>query len=267
MSDAVDKVEDHAATIEEHPVAAWWAAVGQVANGLVHVVIGMIAISVARGAGGQADQAGAMRAIDSTPLGSIGLWACGLALLGLGIHQIAVAVGQARREKGEAVKSVGRAIAYFAVGSVGLVYATGGTADGEETAHSLSGDLMQTWWGSALLVLVGVVAFAIGVAMIVRGVRRSFLVDVQLSARSRPWFTALGVAGYVAKGIAVAAVGVLFVVAVAKRDPSAAGGLDGALKSFVGLPFGPVVLVGIAVGLILYGVFCLARARTVAPAR
>ena len=70
--------------------------------------------------------------------------------------------------------------------------------------------------------------------------------------------------GYVAKGIALGIVGGLFVAAAATADSDKAEGLDGALKSLVGVPGGQVVLIAIGAGLILYGLFCLARARTTA---
>ena len=67
--------------------------------------------------------------------------------------------------------------------------------------------------------------------------------------------------GYVAKGIAIAVVGVLFVAAAVTADPEKAGGLDAALKSLAALPFGTVILWLVGAGLIIYGVFCFARAR------
>ncbi|HJE51916.1 MAG TPA: DUF1206 domain-containing protein, partial [Tessaracoccus flavescens] len=57
-----ETVERHARKLEDSPVAAGVAAAGHVANGIVHAIIGLIAFSVARGAGGDADQSGAMRA-------------------------------------------------------------------------------------------------------------------------------------------------------------------------------------------------------------
>jgi len=71
----------------------------------------------------------------------------------------------------------------------------------------------------------------------------------------------LGVVGYVAKGIALFAVGVLFVVAAFTFDPEKASGLDGALKSLADLPFGIVILVAVGIGLIAYGLFLVARSR------
>lgn len=265
MSDGVlGDVQDKAKDVEHHPAAAWLAAAGHVVNGAVHAIIGAIAIGVAQGGGGSADQSGAMRAINAHPLGSAALWFVGGALLALAVYSLAVAVGEVTRKKRDAAKSAGRAVTYVVVGAAALTYATGGTADGEETTESLSSVLLQSWWGSALLILAGVVIFAIGAAMMGRGITRSFLKDVELPAGYRTPFTVLGVAGYVAKGIAVAIVGVLFIVAVFSRDPEDTGGLDGALKSLVGVPGGQAAIIAIGVGLILYGVFCLARARTTA---
>jgi len=72
---------------------------------------------------------------------------------------------------------------------------------------------------------------------------------------------ALGVTGYVAKGIALGVVGVLFAVAAVTSDPSEATGLDGALKALAALPFGVVVLTAVALGLMAYGAYCAVRAR------
>ena len=266
MSDGgvIGSVQGAAKDVEEHPAAAWAAAAGHVVNGVVHAIIGGIAIGIARGAGGSADQSGAMRAIKDNPLGAAALWLVAGALFALALYSLAVAVGEVSRKKRDAAKSVGRAVMYAVVGSAALVYALGGTADGEETTESVSAELLQSWWGSALLVLAGVVIAVIGVAMMAKGVTRSFLKDVELPPRFRRSFTALGIAGYLAKGLAVVIIGVLFVVAVFTRDPEDTGGLDGALKSLVGVPGGQAVLVAIGVGLILYGVYCIARARTTA---
>ena len=71
----------------------------------------------------------------------------------------------------------------------------------------------------------------------------------------------IGQAGYVARGVAVAVVGLLFVVAAFTLDPTKASGLDGALKAFVALPFGEVLLVVLGVGRIAPGVFSVLRAK------
>ncbi len=67
--------------------------------------------------------------------------------------------------------------------------------------------------------------------------------------------TVLGTVGYVGKGIAVAVVGVLIVVAGVRSDPDQATGLDGAFDALRDLPAGSVVLVAVGVGFLAYGVY------------
>lgn len=262
-----EKVESTADQLGRHPAVVVAAAAGQVVNGIVHIIIGLIAIAVARGAGGTADQGGAMRAIDSTPAGSVGLWVAGIALLALALYSIAIATGEIREDAKEAVKSAGRGMTYGAVGGMAIIYANGGSSDGEETATSVSAELMSTTWGSWVLVIVGVAVLAVGGSMVAKGVRKTFLEDVDVSGQARRVFTVFGMAGYIAKGIAVGIVGILFVVAVITNDPEEAGGLDGALKKLTELPYGTFLLIIVGAGLITYGIFCFARARALARKR
>ncbi len=67
--------------------------------------------------------------------------------------------------------------------------------------------------------------------------------------------------GYLAKGVALAVVGLLFVLAAARADPSQASGLDGALKTLGQQPGGPVILVAVGLGFVAYGLYSFARAR------
>ena len=70
----------------------------------------------------------------------------------------------------------------------------------------------------------------------------------------------VGVVGYWAKGVALAIVGVLFVIAAFTRDSHQAGGLDTAVKTLDRMPFGDALLWLVGIGLIVYGVYCGVRA-------
>ena len=72
-----------------------------------------------------------------------------------------------------------------------------------------------------------------------------------------------GMVGYIARGIAFAVLGVLIVWAGWANDPEEAGGLDAALRTLGEQPAGSVLLILVGVGLALYGVYSLARARYV----
>ncbi len=256
---ATGRAQDAAAGAERHPAAKWVKGAGQIANGVVHFVIGAIALGVAFGGGGSADQSGAMQAIQESPLGSVALWAVGLALLALALLAFVTGVAESRRDWKDALKEAGRGIAYAAVGATALVAANGGSSDGEAQTQSFSAQLMANPFGALLVGLVGAGIAAIGVYFIVKGAKRKFREDVAPPSRWRRLVDILGTAGYIAKGVAVVIVGSLFVIAAVRHDPQEAGGLDGALQSLTTVPGGVIALIAIAVGLMLYGVYCFAR--------
>lgn len=81
------------------------------------------------------------------------------------------------------------------------------------------------------------------------GLRRSLLV------------TRLGRVGWVALGVAYGTTGVLLVVAAVRYDPAQPVGLDAGLTALGAQPFGQVLLLILALGLALFGVYCLFDAR------
>lgn len=281
--DALEGAQDFAERAERHPAAKWAARAGLVANALVHGIIGGIAIAIALGAGvtESADQGGAMRALRDTPLGAPALWFVGIALCLLAAQQVIAAIAESRAaqrqasaEDGDglrgkakqgaawkdAVRPLGRAVAYAAVGITALATASGEEPDGEEATEELSGELMEHIFGLIALGIAGVVVAAVGIAFLVRGIRRSFLDEVRPPRRWRTLVGVVGAVGYVAKGIAVTIVGVLFVIGAVQVDPTETGGLDGALQSLTTVPGGVFVLMAVGVGVMLYALYCLARA-------
>lgn len=66
--DTARRAEDAAEEVAEHPVFEGLARAGFVVSGLVHLLIGAIALRIALGSGGEADQSGALRSIASAPV-------------------------------------------------------------------------------------------------------------------------------------------------------------------------------------------------------
>lgn len=243
------------------------ARIGYVVLGILHLLIGGIAISIATGGSGEnADQGGAMQQIQQSPAGVFLLWLIVLGLLALAIWQIAEAVVErdpdTKKKWGHRVKFLGTAAAYIAIGATALVYALGGQSQSSESSQSFSAKLLAVPAGVALLVLVGLIVAAIGIAFIVRGFTKAFMKNLSSpGGTARSGIVAFGVAGYIAKGVAVGVAGVLFVIAALTHNPETAGGLDSALRTLAGLPHGPIILWIVGAGLVLYGLFCFARAR------
>ena len=63
------------------------------------------------------------------------------------------------------------------------------------------------------------------------------------------------------KGVALVLVGAMVAWAAATFDPARATGLDGALRTILGAPFGKVLLTLVAIGIAAFGAYCLVRAR------
>lgn len=233
--------------------------------GLVHIIIGTIAVSIATGGGGDADQDGAMEQIRSTPVGGLVLGMVAVALIALAVWQVAsglLARGRESRKWGMRVKLIGIAGAYLLIAGLALIFAFGGHVESETTLRALSAVILGAPGGIALLMILGLTVAGVGVGFIVIGFTRGFekTMDVP-DGPSRPAIIALGVAGYIAKGIAITVTGLLFVVAAWTQDPEKAAGLDAALRSLVDLPLGRAVLWVVGVGLAIYGVFSMVRAR------
>ncbi|WP_460511723.1 DUF1206 domain-containing protein [Frigoribacterium salinisoli] len=265
MTDTTDQARGAAARVQHSRPLRTAARVGYAVNGLLHVLIGVIALGIARGGGGEADQGGALGQLAGHPAGAALLWVIVVGLWGLGLFQLleaALVRGTDRDDWAERAKEGGKGIAYLAVGVTAFTVARGGSTDSSEQTQTLSARLLGAPGGVALLVVLGLAVVAIGGYFVVKGARQKFREDLVVpGGRQGRVVVGLGVVGYVAKGVVLVLVGALFVVAALQADPSEATGIDGALKALAGVPFGVALLVVVAVGLVAYGVFQFVRAR------
>jgi hypothetical protein len=234
-------------------------------NGLIHIVIGAIAVSIAFGGSGSADQGGALEALTATPAGALVLWVVVIGLWGLGVFQIleaALVRGTDKDAWVDRAKEGGKGIAYLAVGFTAFTAANGGQTNSGGQTQSLSASLLATPGGVILLVVVALVVVGIGVYFVVKGAKQKFLEDItEPQGTPKKAIKVLGIGGYIAKGVALVAVGGLFAVAAFTHDSSNATGLDGALKSLAELPFGVLILTAVGLGFVFYGVYCFVRAK------
>jgi hypothetical protein len=73
--------------------------------------------------------------------------------------------------------------------------------------------------------------------------------------------TGLGVVGYVAEGVALFLVGLLFIIATVNAHPQESTGLDGGLKALREQPYGVYLLTAVGAGLICYGLYLMVKAK------
>ena len=251
------------------------ARVGLIAYGLVHVLIGWLALQLAWGGGGEsADQSGALDTLSQTPVGGPLLWVLGIGLFALAAWQAAEVLrwrhtwsaSGDRRTKGvfRSVKGVAKAVIYAALGVLCLQVANGTEQSSSGSEEQATQDVFALPAGRFLVGTVALVVVGVAVYHVHKGLTKKFLEQIDLggcSSSARRHITRLGQIGYPAKGVALLVVGGLLLWAAITLDSDKAAGLDEALQTVRKAPLGTWLLTLIAVGLVAYGLFCFARAR------
>jgi hypothetical protein len=272
VHDAVARARE----VTDHPVLEHLARVGLVAYGVLHVLIGWLALRIAWSEHPRtedADQTGALQTVAGSPGGLVLLWVIGLGMLALALWQGGEVLrwwtgllDPRRRVRAAVVcaKCAAKAVVYAVLGVTALFFALGAEYDAADRFRNLTDEALEIPGGSALIVVVGVGVAAVGLYTLVRGLTGGFMKDVDLDAapdRWEPLIQRIGTAGYVAKGIAFAVSGGLLVYAAATEDVSTATGLDGAMNLIAAAPTGQWLLTAVAVGFAAFGLYALARAR------
>jgi len=261
------EVKNAARTTRNSPVLHFLARLGFAVSGLLHAIIGVIAIEIATGASGdEADQSGALGQLASKPGGEFLLWVVVIGLTALGLWLVVNAFVNpgltGRKRVARSLGNLGKAVVYFVIAFTALTFARGGTTDSATSTRTLSAKLLAAPGGVFVVFLIGLAIVGVGVYCIVKGATRRFKRDLAMPRGALGEATAvLAVFGYVAKGVALGVVGVLFIVAALTANPANATGLDGGLKALVALPFGPVILIVVGIGFIAYALYSLVRAR------
>jgi Domain of Unknown Function (DUF1206) len=246
---------------------------GMVCYGIIHILVGYLALRIAFGdQSEQADQRGALTEVGSGGGGKVVLWILAVGLFAYAGWQLLLAarsyqwVQKKSKRTRKRISAVVRAIIGVSIGitAVSLASGSSGGGSGDQQQKSRTAELLSLPAGRLLVGVVALVVIGVAVALVRRGVRKSFLKDLNtgdLPAGSQRWVTRLGVAGYIAKGLVLGIVGVLLGFAALHRNAGEAGGLDAALKTVASQPFGTAALVVVALGLAAYGVYCFAAAK------
>lgn len=241
--------------------------VGLISYGVVHLLVAFIIGQLAwTGRSEEASQSGAFQEMASTGFGVVMLWVTAAGLLTLTVWQAGEALwGHQDRKAGrertvKRISSAGKAVIYTVLAVSAVTTATGGaSSSGDDTEKTLTAQLMSAPFGRILVGAVGLGIVIAGGRLVYRGFKKKFVRD--LAGSVSQGVVRLGQFGYAAKGVALAGVGALFVAAAVSYDPNKAGGLDNALRTLRGAPYGPVVLTVIALGIGAFGLYCFAWSR------
>lgn len=246
------------------------ARAGFAASGILHLLVGAIAIRLAMGGSGNADFSGAVAELSTQPAGPFLLWASFAACAALALWQTSDAIFDYNRlptkdKAGKKAKAGAQALVFAGLALTLLSFARGmgSGADNQQAATDMTVSLMKAPGGVALLVVLGVAIAVTGVVYAIRGLRKSFEKHLAMPAdqKARTAVTVLGVTGYVAKGIVLFLTGLLIAIATLQAHPEDSTGLDGGLRALRDQPLGVYLLAAVGTGLICYGVFMIVRAR------
>lgn len=241
---------------------------GLVAYGLVHLMIGWLALQLAFGdRSGSASSTGALRELAQQPFGRVALWLVAIGMFILVLWRLIEAAFGYRDEDGakrlrKRIGSLGKAVIYGSIGLTGLKIAIGSGSKGG--TDSTTAQLMGLPAGQWIVGAVGLAIIGYGASLVVRAWQEKFAEHLDARGKSGDAGSAyllFGKLGYQAKGISIGIVGGLFVYAALTHDAKKSGGLDQALQKVLEQPFGPYLLAAMAAGIGCYGLFCFARAR------
>lgn len=247
------------------------ARVGLIAYGVVHLLIGWLAVQLAWGVGGSKspDPSGAMRTLADQPLGKFLLWLVAVGLVALALWQASDAVWGYRSRDGagrmsKQVTSGAKAVIYAVLGAGAASVALGSGSSSSQSQRQATSGVLAWPAGQVIVVGAGLVVIGVGVAAMVKGARKSFNEEIDtssMSATARKGVERLGQAGYIGKGVALGVVGGLLAYAALTFDRAKAPGLDGALQTILAQPFGRFLLTAVALGFVAFGVFAILQSR------
>jgi hypothetical protein len=249
-----------------------YARVGYVAKGVIHMMVGGLALAAALGsAGGVTDAAGALRAVARAPFGRPALVLVAVGLLGYAILRIVMGLfdpagrprtlGLAFIRMGEALS--GAAYLLLIWGAFELSLGRRGPPTGDARARVLSGEAMQLPGGAGLLMAAAITFTAVGGWFVGRAVLvRDVCRDLDVKRLGRTGCTIAGVfirLGSASQGIIFTWMGYLLFRAATAGDPGQARGMDGVLRLLEG--YGNGLLGLMAAGLMAVGVSAFIEAR------
>ena len=259
----------------DHPAVVKVGRIGWCAKGVVYLVAGWLALSIATKASGWTDAAageqeeasptGAIKTVASSSGGTALLWLLAAGMLLYAAWRVVSALLPGGIDGGAMLHRIGylvSAIVYstFAVSAVALARNSSVDQNGNTKVTDISASIMSHTAGRLVIGTVGVIIICVGLYRMKKG----FSLDVNdelnlggLSPTRVVWTKRIGAAGEIGRGIGFGLVGFFLVRSAITYVASEATGLDGALRRVATQPWGVFVVVAVGAGLVAYGTFCL----------
>ena len=249
---------------------AWFARFGLVARGVSYGIIGILALQLAVGSGGKTTtQRGALLEIAERPFGRAMLIAMIIGLASYALWRLVRAgIGHGTQDTdsaGERIAGAASGLGYIALSFTAVQILVGANSGGGTNSPKRTTGGVLDWTGGTLIVgTIGAILIGVALYQGYAGLSRKFLKDsntAQMSRHVERAFTAIGVFGHLARMVVFGLVGYGLAKAAINYNPREAIGLDGALSQVSHYSYGPVLLGGVAAGLIGFALYSVADAR------
>ncbi|HEX8295564.1 MAG TPA: DUF1206 domain-containing protein [Chthoniobacteraceae bacterium] len=245
---------------------------GYAAKSIIYLAVGLLSARAGMDGGKARDSRDVLQTIAEQPFGKILLTVLLAGIACYIIWRLILVFGPALTEGAKAwlvrIRSLLSAGTYSGLGIAAVKVLTGssskGGGGGESSARGWTTQLMDAPAGKWLVVAAGAGFIAYALAQWRRAWTRSFDKKLHLgslSAGARQTVTRISAGGIAARGVAFCLAGLFLVSAGLQADPSKARGLSGSLNALRDQPFGRWLLVGVALGLSGYGIYCALKAR------
>jgi hypothetical protein len=256
---------------EFSPLMEALTRIGYGTRGLIYITMGLLAVQVALGKGGAlASPLGAIAKIGKQPGGMVLLWVVLLGLISYSLWGVVRAVFDPLHKGNDMKGLIARAgFLASAFGYAILILPTYGYITGKSLASSGSQSqkmitsIMAMPWGRWAIGIIGLAALAAGLYQIYLGFKAGFDKQFEtyaLTPEQVKLATDVGRFGTAARGVVLALVGGLIVVAAYRANPSQPIGMDAALATLLHQPYGIWLLGIVAVGLIAFGCYSMLSA-------
>jgi hypothetical protein len=233
-------------------------------------IIGILALQLAVGSGGKTTtQRGALLEIAERPFGRALLIAMIIGLASYALWRlIRAGIGHGTQDTdsaGERIAGAVSGLGYIALSFTAVQILVGANSGGGTNSPKRTTGGVLDWTGGTLIVgTIGAILIGVALYQGYAGLSRKFLKDsntAQMSRHVERAFTAIGVFGHLARMVVFGLVGYGLAKAAINYNPREAIGLDGALSQVSHYSYGPVLLGGVAAGLIGFALYSVADAR------
>ncbi len=248
------------------------ARLGYVVRGLIYIVIGLLALRLATGSGGETtDPTGALDFIYQGPFGKVALIIVIIGLAGYSLWGFVRALldplGRGTDAKGLAARAgnLMSGISYGALIFPAVRLLQGGSDNAAgDSQKDLVAKMLDQPAGAWLVAGFGVFWIVSAVAQWQQAYTANFMEDLKLgkmSADEEKLAERLGRIGHAARGVVYALIGWFTLQAAATLDAFRAEGIAGSLHKLAQQPYGLILLGLVSFGLVIFGIYSVMCAR------